>query len=224
MSAPGNHSSHGRLQAVFLAVILPRVEQHARVSFRNLAPAEREEATAEARGLAWRWFLRLAARRKDATRFPTAIATFAARAVRSGRRVCGQEPARDALSPLAQARRGFTVIGLPDGRSLGGNVLDDALRDNTRTPPDEQAAFRLDFPRWRRSRCARDRRLIDALMAGGRTLDVARGFGLIPGRVSQLRRAFHDDWRRFCGEPAVAPVAQRPATAGARAGSAGEGR
>jgi hypothetical protein len=64
----------------------------------------------------------------------------------------------------------------------------------------DQVAFRIDFPVWRRTRCERDRRVIDALMAGGRTKDVSQKFGLSPGRVSQLRRDFLEDWRRFTGE------------------------
>jgi len=74
------------------------------------------------------------------------------------------------------------------------------LRDNTQTPPDEQDAFRLDFPAWRLSRCERDRRLIDDLMIGERTKDVSRKHGLTQGRISQLRREFQEDWSRFCGE------------------------
>jgi hypothetical protein len=65
---------------------------------------------------------------------------------------------------------------------------------------DEQVCFRLDFPRWRASRTERDRRLLDDLMLGERTLEVAGKYGLSPGRVSQLRREFLLDWRRFCGD------------------------
>ena len=38
------------------------------------------------------------------------------------------------------------------------------------------------------------------MMAGQRTLDLSRKYGISPGRVSQVRREFHDDWQRFCGE------------------------
>jgi hypothetical protein len=44
--------------------------------------------------------------------------------------------------------------------------------------------------------------VIDALLAGGRTRDVSQMFGLSPGRVSQLRRDFLEDWRHFTGEAA----------------------
>lgn len=185
------------LHASFLKV-LPRVELHGRVYFRHVrCPDRRREAVAEMVALSWRWFLRLAERGKDASEFPTALAGFAARAVRSGRRLCGQDPARDALSARAQQLYHFTAQPLP-AFDAGSEALG-ALRDNTRTPPPEQAAFRCDFPAWLRTRKRRDRKIIDQLMRGERTQVVARKHGLSPARVSQLRREFHDDWRRFCG-------------------------
>ena len=66
-------------------------------------------------------------------------------------------------------------------------------------PPPDRAAFRLDFPRWREGHGERDRALIDELMAGGRTGDVAARHGLSPARVSQKRAEFHADWHRFQG-------------------------
>jgi hypothetical protein len=155
------------------------------------------------RGLAWLWFVRLAGRGKDATGFVSALATYAARAANSGRRVCGQERGKDVLSSLARRRHGFAVGTLPDHSPLGGSPLEEALRDNTRSPVDEQVCFRLDFPAWRASRTERDRRILDDLMLGERTLDVAGRHGLSPGRVSQLRREFLLDWCRYISEPPV---------------------
>jgi hypothetical protein len=188
------------LHAVFLA-LLPRIARHGRVYFRHVkCPHRMEDALAEMTALAWRWYVRLAQRGKDAARFPSALAAFAARAVKSGRRLCGQEKAKDALSPRARARRGFRVERLPDYGTPSGNPLDDALTDNTVTPVDEQVAFRLDFPAWLATLGGRDRRVALDLMAGERTRDVARKYGRSPGRVAQLRRRFHDDWRRFHAE------------------------
>jgi hypothetical protein len=187
------------LQARFLS-ILPRIELHGRISFRHLRCADaRADAVAEVVAIAWRWHLGLAQRGKDATQFPATLATFAARAVRAGRRVCGRERSRDALSPTAQRQHQFVVERLPDGSTLSSNPLTEALRDNTLTPPPEQASFRIDFPRWLKTRSERDRLLAEALMTGERTLDVSTRFGLSPARVSQLRRDFHEDWQRFCG-------------------------
>jgi hypothetical protein len=198
-----------RLQATFLSFVLPKVLSHGRVYFRHLRSAElKEEYIAEMVALTWRWHLRLAERGKDAARFPTALATFAARAVRSGRRLAGMERTKDVLSPLAQQRKGFAVCKLPDCSALDGSALDEALHDNTRTPPDEQCAFRIDFPAWRATHTKRDRLILDDLMVGERTLDVAGRHGLSAGRVSQLRREFLVDWKRYCGDlPPPSPAA-----------------
>jgi hypothetical protein len=190
--------SPDELHAAFLT-ILPRIELHGRCYFRHKKIHKRDEAVAEMVALAWKWFRSLAARGKDATEFPMALARFAAQAVHNGRRLCGQERTNDALSPRAQQEHNFTVVSLPDTSSLNGNVFDDALQDNTQTPVDEQVAFRLDFPVWRLSRSDRDRRVIDDLMVGERTMDVAGRHGLTAGRISQLRRDFQEDWGRFSG-------------------------
>ena len=83
------------------------------------------------------------------------------------------------------------------------DALEEILQDNHQTPVPDQVTFRQDFPAWRLTRCERDRRLVDDLMVGERTLDVSAKHGLSPGRISQLRRDFLEDWNRFCGEPAV---------------------
>lgn len=66
------------------------------------------------------------------------------------------------------------------------------------TPVPDQAAFRIDWRAWLKTRTERDRRIIADLLAGERTLDVSHKFGMSPGRVSQLRQEFHQDWERFC--------------------------
>jgi hypothetical protein len=150
--------------------------------------------------LAWKWVLRLCARGKDVAGFVTVLATYAARAVGSGRKACGTEAGKDALAPRAQRRAGFTVVPLPCGSSLSGNAFDEALQDNTRSEVPDQVAFRLDFPLWRGRQADRDRRLIDLLMVGEQGKEVSAAFGLSEGRISQKRRWFREDWRRFHGD------------------------
>jgi hypothetical protein len=187
------HALHAR----FL-LILPRIELHGRVYFRHLrCPHRQQDAIQEMVALCWKWFVRLAERGRDATRFPSVLATYAAKAVRSGRRVTGMERAKDVLSPLAQQRQGFAVCKLPACSTLNGSPLEEALRDNTRSPVDEQVAFRLDFPAWLLTLARRDRRLVEGMALGHRTLDLARQFRLSAGRVSQLRREFKQRWDRF---------------------------
>ena len=189
------------LHSAFLS-LLPHVERHARVYFRHLkCPHRKADAIAETVAIAWRWFLRLVERGRDAAQFVSTFAVLAARHVRSGRKLCGQEKSGDVMSAQAQQRHHFTVSHLPEGSSLDGNIFDEALRDNTRSEVPAQVAFRIDFPNWLASLSDRDRRVVEQLILGERTLDVARRFGISPGRVSQLRREFHQDWEQFCDGP-----------------------
>src|SRR5439155_13800377 len=74
-----------------------------------VCPGQREDFVSEAVALAWKSFVRLAEQGKDASEFVSALATLVVRAVRSGRRLCGQERSRDVMSPAAQRRHGFRV-------------------------------------------------------------------------------------------------------------------
>ena len=204
MHSPTQSPSHTlttrTLQARFL-LLLPRIERHGRICFRDVrCPHRKEEALQEMRALSWRWFVRLVNKGKDPANFASALASFAARRVRSGRLLCHHERPRDALSPRAQRVHGFTVHGLHRSSSLAGASYAEALRDNSRTPPPDQVAFRHDFPAWRRTRSERDRQIIDELIVGDRGLDIARKHGLTPARVSQLRRDFYMDWARYCSD------------------------
>lgn len=180
---------------------LPRIRTHAVIVFRDVrCPHRKEDLIAETLALAWMWWVRLCRRGKRPQQFVSAIATFAARAARSGRRVCGTEPAKDVLSPLSQRRHGFYVGKLPDFSTLSENPLAEALRDNTETPVPEQVAFRFDFPAWLRTYDGRRRRLIEEMAGGERTQYLAGRFGLSPARISQLRREFMVGWLAFTGE------------------------
>jgi len=169
--------------------ILPRIVLHARISFRHVACNDtRENAVAETVALTWKWFVGLVTK-----------------AVKSGRRLCGQEKAKDILSPLAQSRSGFTVSPFPEFSTLDGNSFDEALQDNTQTPVPDQVSFRVDFPAWLSTRTERDRLIISSLMLGERTLDVSQKYRVSQPRISQLRREYLEDWCAFC-EPAESVV------------------
>jgi hypothetical protein len=210
-----------QLHAAFLALV-PRIEAHAGVVFRGVrCPDTRADVITETIALAWKWYTRLAEQGRDAAEFASALAALATRAVKSGRRLAGKEKAKDVLSSVAQRRHGFTVEHLPIstrtamadlyGDPRGQEVLDayeQRLTDNTVTPPPDAAAFRIDFPQWLSGWTERDRRIIGDMMRDERTRDVASKYGISPGRIAQLRRAYFEDWNRFHGEAADACAGQ----------------
>ena len=201
------------LHDVFLA-LLPKIQTHASISFRHIrCPATRADKIAETIALGWKWFVRLHERGKDINEFVMHFVALVAKAVKSGRRVAGMAKAKDLMSERCQARHGFNVESLPTSPRASYearyskphgqqdyDAFEERLRDNTVTPPPDAAAFRVDFPQWRSSRSERDRRLIDLLMLDTPTKDATRTFGVSPGRVSQKRLEFHEDWLRFHGE------------------------
>lgn len=210
-------ASAAPVQAAFQR-ILPRIQLHAEIYFRHVkCPDQRADLIAEVLALAWQWFHRLAARGKDGTQFPSALATFAVRAARCGRRLCGQEKSKDVLSPRAQQRHGFQVQSLPASTAIsqenlygtfrGQEKLDEfeeRLQDNTQTPVPDQVAFRIDWPCFFRQLARRDRELARFLALGHSGKKAAQKFQLSPGRVTQLRQRWCREWRTFCDEAALA--------------------
>jgi hypothetical protein len=202
-----------QLHARFLAIV-PRIELHAHISFRDVTcAAQKADCIAETIALCWRWFQRLAEQGKDAREFVSALAGYATWAVRSGRRLCGQLRANDVLSELAQRRHGFAVQPLSSSDPTSwaarsgtahsqqhGIAYAERLRDNTVTPPPEAAAFRIDFPQFLHTLTDRDRRLAEYLSLGHPAAKAADRFGLSPGRVTQLRQRWCQEWRAFQGE------------------------
>ena len=152
---------------------------------------------------------RVAQRDKDVAEFLKPFSEFLVRAINNGRRLLGYEKAKDAMTGMTQRRRGFRVESLlmemqASHESLYSTVhgqrehdtFEERLCDNSTTPVPDQAAFRIDWPAWLQTRTDRDRRIIGDLMAGERTFDVSRKYGLSPGRISQLRRELRDDLGR----------------------------
>jgi DNA-directed RNA polymerase specialized sigma24 family protein len=195
------------LQASFLG-LLPRVEQQARFAFRNYhCAADREDAVQETVAVAWAWFVRLAQRGKNPTAFVSTLACFAAIQVRCGRRLCGTEATQDALSPTASYRKGFSVERLSQPKPMHTEMWEETLHDNTRSPPDQAAMFRIDFAIWLGTLGDRNRKIVADLLLGERTSAVAGKHALSPGRVAQLRREFHRGWNEFQGDGLPVAVA-----------------
>src|SRR5262249_35421271 len=154
--------------------------------FRRVScPQTRDDRVAEAVALAWRHFLTLSTRGRRPEMFVATLALRCTQAVKAGRKLVGNEGGREVLSPVAQVRHGFAVGRLPEAERVHGHQLpadlSEALADNTRSAVPEQAAFRVDFPRWRASLRQRDRAVLDALAGGERGQEVARRFKLSPG-------------------------------------------
>lgn len=171
------------LQERFLE-LLPRIETHARIAFRHIrCPGTRADRIAETVATSWKWFCRLHDQGKDVMEFQGAFVSLAAKAVSSGRQVAGMVKAKDVLNERTQRRRGLTET-----------PLGEALLDHSQSPPDEQAAFRIDFAEWFHSLPERDRRLVTDMVLGYQGTELAEKYGLSQGRISQKRDQFRLEW------------------------------
>jgi hypothetical protein len=196
-------NEHTNGTTIFLA-ILSTILRHASFAFRGIRdPGRYDDSIQETLALCWLWSCRLWEQGKDAREFSTALAAFATRHVRSGRSFVGKTTYRsDALSPLAQVIHGFTTQALPGVEAQAGSPWQVALQDNMQSPPDEQAAFRIDFPAWLASLSNRDCRIAEDMTTGETTQELATRYRVSPARVSQLRRELKQDWFAFTEEVA----------------------
>src|SRR5437763_727259 len=118
-----NPSTTHPLHAAFLD-LLPKLQTHAAIYFRHVrCPDTRADCVAECEALAWKWYVRLHEQGKDVNQFLMAFIFLVARAVKSGRRACGMDPADDVMSPVAQRRHDFTVAALPTSTRHSFEVL-----------------------------------------------------------------------------------------------------
>jgi len=197
--ASDSGQSRSALHADFLR-ILPDVEQHAHGYFRHLGAEAREEAVAQATALAFATFRRLQARGKDPLAFAGKLARLSARQVQAGRSLGNHQSSTDILSRATQRRWGFRVQSLTRQRAADAEAWQEAVVDNTQTPPADAAAFRIDFPQWLASLSPRNRQLVDLLALSHTPTYAARQLKVSRGRISQLRKFFARRWYASQGE------------------------
>ena len=185
---------HGR----FLAM-LPSIRGFARHKFRSFSIDAREELTQEVIANCFRTYQRLVELGKEDIAYPTAMARFAVKQVRAGRRVGGKIRPGDVMSECAQQRKGFCVEPL-DGFDPIENQWQQIVVEDKRATPATIAACRIDFGDWLKLLSKRERKIALILASGEKTSAVAEKFGLTSARISQLRLWLKTNWERFQGE------------------------
>ena len=178
--------------------LLPRIRNYARFAFRSLNASEREEAVAEVIAGAFCAFRRLVQLGKAELAYAAPLARHGVAQYRTGRRVASRMNAGDVLSPININRKRVRIVSL--NPRISDNSWAEGLVDNTQSPVADQAAFRIDFPRWLEQLNERDRRLAEFLAIGNSPSETATKTGLTRGRISQLRQELRTSWQAFHGE------------------------
>jgi hypothetical protein len=191
--APGSAVHRPNPQEEFLQ-ILPQVQQHAQCYFRHLGAEAHEEAVAQVTALAFAAFRRLQEQGKNPLAFSGKLARMATKQVQAGRSLGSRQSRTDILSGATQRRWGFRVHSLARRRAADCESWHEAVVDNTQTPPADAAAFRMDFRQWLAALTPRNRRLVNLLALSHTPTEAARQLKLSRGRISQLRRAFAEQW------------------------------
>jgi len=196
--SPKRQAASRRRNDKFLSM-LPEIRKQANFAFRGVRIEAREESIQEIVAQAYGMFVRLSKRGKMVLVYPTPLAQFAIRKVRSGRRLGSRSNSRDITSPRAGVTKGFTIERLDRFNHRSGQWREALVEDRTAGPA-EIAMSRLDFASWLSTLSLRDRQLAEKLALGETTGRVARMFRVSAARVSQLRRELRENWHRFVGE------------------------
>lgn len=165
------------VQARFLE-ILPPIERQARIAFRNLRGAEREERIAEVTALAYCMFHRLAVRGMLDMAYPTALARYAIRQTWAGRGAGVQLNVHDVTSAYCQRATGVRVKSLEQVEATNDEWKE--MLSDKRATPAEIASCRIDFADWLRLLSAPLRRVAKTLASGESTLIAARQLAFHP--------------------------------------------
>lgn len=184
---------HGR----FLA-LLPDIVKQAHAAFWRGRPEAKEEFVQHVVAHAFCAFARLVERGKADLAYPTPLANYAIRQIRSGRCVGTPLNVNDITSRYAQNAKDIAVERLDRFDGVEGEWRQFLVEDRSASPADTAAA-RIDMTVWFRSLGRRNRRLARALARGEGTLAVARMFRISAARVSQLRNELRKSWNAFQG-------------------------
>jgi hypothetical protein len=182
--------------------MLDAIASVAQFAFRRHSPWRRQELVDESIGYAFVMFCRLVERGKLHLAYPSPLAWYAVRRVRSDHQLGVRQSKKDVLSKFAQRHNGFSVRSLAE-RDRSGRWQDLVVEDRHASPADV-ASFRLDFAQWLRRLRSRSRKVALDLASGNRPMDTARRFGVSRPRIAQMRRELEANWHAFQNESMIA--------------------
>jgi hypothetical protein len=180
-------------------LLLPKIKEAARFSFRGVNRCDRDEAAADLIAATWSAWSGLIKRGRSPLEVgPIGILKFALKYVRSGRRVGNPGSGRGRLdfwNHRAQRALGFRLISLASARRQG--ALRSWIAADHRSTPADSAAFLIDFEHWLGRLSERRRLSAELLSQGYGTKEVAHQLGVTPGAISQARTQLARNWDKF---------------------------
>jgi hypothetical protein len=193
-----NECNETTWQSTFTAM-LPEIEQKLRLAFCRLDPESRDDAIEEGIVHSLLAFVRLHEQCREEIATPSSLAWYSSRQVKRGRPAAGRMNGKDPLSRYAQIGNRIQIERQPR------NWIDAIVQDR-RAAVADQVAAKMDVAAWFATLTKRMKEIAKDLAFGCSTSEVAKKYGVTPGRISQLRRVLAGSWAAFQGE-AVAVVA-----------------
>jgi len=181
--------------------MLPSIKRVITFELRRDPRSIRGERAADAIAAAFVAFARLNELGKETLAYPTALARYAVRRVRSGRSIGTKQNSLDVLSAVAQRRHAFSTIQFDPETHICSELIVDRKCD-----PAAEAICRIDFGDWLGSLCRLKRRIAVALACGTSTNETAEQFRLSAARISQVRRELASSWWQFQSLPDAEPA------------------
>jgi hypothetical protein len=182
-----NEDTLNLARETFLAM-MPELEGVLRYWCRDTGDEESAERIAEGLALCWQSWLRQCERNRSPWRYPTAVATYAGRRVRAGRRLTGRHRAAEPWNGRYGAGEGrFARVALE-------SVDESMLLAPPGADPAELVRSRLDYRHWLRTLTSAQKRAALILATGESTHATAKRLGVTEGAVSQMRRTLMATW------------------------------
>lgn len=112
-------------------------------------------------------------------------------------------------------------------RTRGRGRVDVASLDSLKLHPDwcesfltdgrvnvaSEVCFMLDCEAWIKTLTAQRRKMLERMIAGDTTSELAQHFGVTAGRISQIRKELYDSWKQYQTEqPDDEPDQDQPST------------
>ena len=154
------HNSESSWHKAFLAM-LPTIQQHARIAFRDRDAEAREDAVQEVVANALVAFVRLVELGKTDLAYASVLARFAVKQIHDGRRIGATLNIRDVSSRHCQKSKNVKVQSLHRFDNDETQWREIVVEDKRATPADI-VATRVDFEAWLNTLTPRDRRLASA--------------------------------------------------------------
>ena len=185
-------------QENFVAM-LPEIQRWLRIAFRHLDHEAREDAIEEGVVHSLLSYSRLHSQGREGRVSASSLAWYAVLQVKRGRPAVGRMNGKEPLSRYAQVGSGNRF------ERRNGEWIDKLAADKRASIPDQVAA-KMDVGAWFATLTKRMKGIAKDLAMGCSTSEVAKKYGVTPGRVSQMRRMLEESWGEFQGEgaPAVA--------------------